>query len=196
MPTQDQLHAIGEIAERLSNPGLTKEQALSRARNLASKELIHPKMIAGAGKTAPRLYSNTQLAIAAVLSELMDMGIADVECLRSAALSMYAWHFESEPENWREISTQLNPEGPMGDAVESYLSGQLMQDKSTWDFQLHVFADTNHKWQRIIRGYVIDSSNEQIELPGPETGLIPRSAIVIALNPLFERIFRDIKKFN
>lgn len=198
MIEQNDLHAIGQIAERLSNSGFTVEQALSQVRNYAKSgyDLIQPKMIAGGGKTAPRLYSNTMLAIAAVLSELTNMGISDVDCLRAAARSMYSWHFEDEPENLQDVSAQLNPDGPMGDAVRFYLANQVMRDNSTWDFQLHVFAATNDKWQREIRGYVIDSSREQVVLPGPETGLIPRSAIVIALNPLFDRVFRDIKKFN
>lgn len=204
MLPQDKLHAVGEIAQRLSNEGFTTEQALSRVRNLAKHDLIWPKIVAGTGVTAPRLYSNGQVAIAAVLSELMHMGIADVSFLREVFISLNTGISDLPPgatanwthDMWLEHIKALPKQGPMEQAVWFYLANQKMRDHSTWDCQIHVFADTESKWKRVVLAYVIDSSNERIELPGPETGLIPRSAIVIALDPLFARIFRDLKAAN
>lgn len=131
--------------------------------------------------------------------------------LRSASIAMYAWHFEHTleeklkeekereswtREDWAKYADSLPKQGPMEQAVWFYLANRNMRDHATWDFQLHAFADTEHNWQRVFRGYVIDSSAEEIILPGPETGLVPRSAIFIALDPLFARIFRDMKKAN
>lgn len=191
MPELSELLTIGQMSERLTEPGFSVAQAANQLRGFAKNELIFPHFVPGNGPTAPRFYTPDMMAVAKVLSELTFMGIADLKVMGAASLSMRTWMVEEEPTDWKSYIASRPKGGPMADAIAAFAA-----DGGTWDYQLH-FLQNDQTAQRTIRGYLLDSSREGIELPDPvKTALVPRGAVVIPLNPIFVRLFSDRAKAN
>ena len=89
MSEPETLLPIGELAARLTEPGLPPAPIATQLRNYAQRNLIHSFGVEkGSGRTAYRLYREDQWLSAKVLGLLTEAGYADLSVLNAASLAL------------------------------------------------------------------------------------------------------------
>lgn len=173
---------IGQLADRMVDSSQDKYQTVTQLRRFASEDWIHSS---GERDGLKRLFDESALAAAKVLSELTDFGFKDQGVMGAAALGMNAWFKEARAKD----------RSPMGYAVEHFLNGV-----GYWQFEM-AFYRHDQTGQRFIQSFVynVDDPNPEMrhaQHPGEDTGYVPRGGVLIPLNPLFEHLFSDRAKAN
>ncbi len=178
---------IGEMAERLVEPGFPKESVAAQLRGFASKHLIFSHDQIGTGRTAHRLFTRAEMAKAKVLSILVDFGFADLSVLQHAGVYLTTHVFEGKDRDAKLRAAQkrgLSP-SPIEQAIQDYLSGD-----PRWSHFALMLTRDDQNGRKVVRGKVFRDGELPFDLR-PSDGEIPRGTVLIPLTPLFVRMFAD-----
>lgn len=182
---------IGQMAERMAEPGIPATYIAGQLRGYAQADLIHNfGKVHGSGRTAHRLYTEPMMAQAKLLSVLVtDFGFADPEIMQVAARACFVIHHESEAELQASFAKGNHVLTPMQYAIEEYKKGN-------WPaFEAHVFRH-DQTGERQVIAKVYTPGKGKLKTPDTADGWIPRGVTVVHLAPHFRRLFGDRAKAN
>lgn len=172
------LFTIAEGARALTGFGEDQVAGYNRLKGLGQRQLIH-RAYRGEKTTSAALYSLEDLAVAAALGALLDLGLADREVMQAASLALYAW---DEANNPRPANFPANM-SPIGAATWGASTG------NPWVAKVAVFHGTQTgKLTRVVTVYNMDvDPPAPRDLPGDA---IPRATAFVHLAPVLLPLLR------
>lgn len=174
---------VGKIAELLAEPGIPAASIATQIRGWGQKHLLMSWLYKGTGRTRANLYTEDQWLVAKVLGLLTELGIADVETLRSASRALSSWH--------GEIYLKDRPaRSPAQFIIDRFRGGE---DWWTFEFSIHRHDQTG---ERVARGRIRNAQTGEGTDYGLPDAYVPRLMLAIDLTPHLVRLFRDRTKGN
>ncbi|SLN77704.1 hypothetical protein [Roseisalinus antarcticus] len=181
-----QTFTAAQIGGFLAGPRLSPETGRLRFKNFTANGYIPTRMRSETDRRGTILYSTGDVLIAAILSEMVDLGGLSKEAMRAAATRLHAWHIgEADPDGPKP------PESPA-----QWMWRMFVADPATPPgFTLQV------QWQRHPSGAVncraALSHGEYGELCEGMTlreGDVPVASLVIPIDPILLVLLGKIRR--
>jgi hypothetical protein len=190
MSEPETLLPIGELAARLTEPGLPPAPIATQLRNYAQRNLIHSFGVEkGSGRTAYRLYREDQWLSAKVLGLLTEAGYADLSVLNAASLALNAWPIDSKALNAPEKVVAWM-ENPPARSPAQWVIDDFRKGINGWTFDLVVFRHFE-TGDRQVRARIHNMKDGRGTSYGLSDEYLPLTMTVIDLQPHLKRLFGE-----
>lgn len=176
------------MAERMAEPGVTVEFLATQIRGFAQRDYItcHGHM-KGSGRTAHRLYSESMMAQAKLLSILTDFGFSDPSIMQAAATAC------SSPVEGRAIHPDLIQGGRVPTPMQAALRDFRLGGWPSFEMTLRRHDQTG---ERKITAQIVASGLKRIPIEGGSDGYAPLASVAILLQKHFVRMFANREGMN
>lgn len=170
---------VREAAKALAMPGLDVEAFERIIRRYESNNLILFRHKRGNSDNAHKLFAPCDLAVTAILANLtMDWGLAERGPLEAISADLYHWRKNDAVGDGHTISI----------AYQAYQRELAMELDRWWACRVDVLRDVETGKRRFLTHlFVLESG--QVPPHSDDPRYIPRSTIMISLQPIFAAIY-------
>jgi hypothetical protein len=176
-------YTVAEAAKLIARPGVSPETTASQIRRFAQHRWVHVAGQRGSGPTAANLFSPVDVAAAAALSAVVDLGIEDRTVMAAAGMALYSWS------GWVGGKQEQRPGNPIANAL---VAASRMQD---WILDIRVFRG-DQTGARHVWGWCYDPDEPPAFRHEPSDESLPIGGHQLMLLPLLLPVYRRMTAAN